>query len=305
MRQSTVVPRGEPMQSPSPDAPDAVDTAARLDAVGISKTFGSARVLDDVALTVWPGEVHALVGQNGSGKSTFIKILSGHHSPDPGWRDRHRRCQLAPAGADKRSPRPRSVGAAPGLRPGGRVLGRREHPDHQLHRQPPHARHPLAARAGGGHGVASGVELRRGPHEVGGFTRACGPRQGGDRPRPASGAVRRRRCTAPHARLRRVHESPPQGCPRRILRRDRPLRRRWHVGAPCQSQPRRGHEGSRPGHGAAGRARRAGWPLDQRHRGTRTHRVDARLLAGPRSAGSVWGVIRQRRRSHHARGRDR
>ena len=72
------------MQSPSPDAPDAVGAAARLDAIGISKTFGSARVLDDVALTVWPGEVHALVGQNGSGKSTFIKILSGHHSPDPG-----------------------------------------------------------------------------------------------------------------------------------------------------------------------------------------------------------------------------
>jgi ribose transport system ATP-binding protein len=32
------------------------------------------------------GEIHGLVGQNGSGKSTFIKILSGFHSPDPGAR---------------------------------------------------------------------------------------------------------------------------------------------------------------------------------------------------------------------------
>jgi ribose transport system ATP-binding protein len=56
----------------------------RLEVSGISKTFGSSKVLHDVFLTVAPGELHSLVGQNGSGKSTLIKILSGHHAPDPG-----------------------------------------------------------------------------------------------------------------------------------------------------------------------------------------------------------------------------
>jgi ribose transport system ATP-binding protein len=56
----------------------------RLGAKGISKTFGSSQVLFDVDLAVQPGQIHALVGQNGSGKSTFIKILSGHHAPDSG-----------------------------------------------------------------------------------------------------------------------------------------------------------------------------------------------------------------------------
>ena len=49
-----------------------------------SKTFSGRTVLRSVDLDVLPGEVHGLVGQNGSGKSTFIKILAGYHSPDPG-----------------------------------------------------------------------------------------------------------------------------------------------------------------------------------------------------------------------------
>jgi len=50
----------------------------------VSKTFGGARALDEVALTLARGEIRALVGKNGSGKSTLIKILSGFHSPDAG-----------------------------------------------------------------------------------------------------------------------------------------------------------------------------------------------------------------------------
>jgi ribose transport system ATP-binding protein len=50
----------------------------------LSKTFGSNRVLCDVDLEVRRGEIHALIGQNGSGKSTIIKILTGFHQPDPG-----------------------------------------------------------------------------------------------------------------------------------------------------------------------------------------------------------------------------
>ncbi|MGD9985470.1 sugar ABC transporter ATP-binding protein [Pseudonocardia sp.] len=57
-----------------------------LVASGWSKTFGPRRVLSDVALTIKRGEIHGLVGQNGSGKSTFIKILSGFHNPDDGAR---------------------------------------------------------------------------------------------------------------------------------------------------------------------------------------------------------------------------
>ncbi|GEL23751.1 ribose import ATP-binding protein RbsA [Pseudonocardia sulfidoxydans NBRC 16205] len=61
-------------------------TEELLVASGWSKTFGPRRVLSDVALTIERGEIHGLVGQNGSGKSTFIKVLSGFHNPDDGAR---------------------------------------------------------------------------------------------------------------------------------------------------------------------------------------------------------------------------
>ncbi|GAA1858834.1 sugar ABC transporter ATP-binding protein [Pseudonocardia ailaonensis] len=51
---------------------------------GLSKTFGATRALVGVDLEVEAGEVHALMGQNGCGKSTLIKILSGFHRPDEG-----------------------------------------------------------------------------------------------------------------------------------------------------------------------------------------------------------------------------
>ena len=51
---------------------------------GISKRFGATQALSDVALTLYPGEVHALVGENGAGKSTLIKIATGIHPPDSG-----------------------------------------------------------------------------------------------------------------------------------------------------------------------------------------------------------------------------
>lgn len=50
----------------------------------ISKSFSGRTVLNGFDLDLMPGEIHGLVGQNGSGKSTFIKILSGYHVPDPG-----------------------------------------------------------------------------------------------------------------------------------------------------------------------------------------------------------------------------
>jgi ribose transport system ATP-binding protein len=50
----------------------------------ISKTFAGVRALQNVEFTVYPGELHALMGENGAGKSTLMKILSGAHVPDPG-----------------------------------------------------------------------------------------------------------------------------------------------------------------------------------------------------------------------------
>jgi len=55
-----------------------------LRARNVSKTFSGKTVLRDLDLDLLPGEIHGLLGQNGSGKSTFIKILAGYHAPDEG-----------------------------------------------------------------------------------------------------------------------------------------------------------------------------------------------------------------------------
>lgn len=51
---------------------------------GISKSYGRIVALDNVDFDIYPGEVVGLVGDNGAGKSTFIKVLSGAISPDSG-----------------------------------------------------------------------------------------------------------------------------------------------------------------------------------------------------------------------------
>lgn len=57
---------------------------ARLHLTGISKRFGAVRAIRNADLTVRTGQVHALIGENGAGKSTMIKIISGVESADTG-----------------------------------------------------------------------------------------------------------------------------------------------------------------------------------------------------------------------------
>ena len=55
-----------------------------LELKGINKSFTGHRVLHDIDLKIYPGEVLCLVGENGCGKSTLIKIISGVYAPDSG-----------------------------------------------------------------------------------------------------------------------------------------------------------------------------------------------------------------------------
>jgi rhamnose transport system ATP-binding protein len=61
-----------------------VESAPVIEMSGISKRFDATQALDEVSLTLYPGETHALLGENGAGKSTLIKVMTGIHAPDSG-----------------------------------------------------------------------------------------------------------------------------------------------------------------------------------------------------------------------------
>ncbi len=55
-----------------------------LELRNINKSYGSVKALTDVSFKAYAGEVIGLVGDNGAGKSSLIKTISGVHSPDSG-----------------------------------------------------------------------------------------------------------------------------------------------------------------------------------------------------------------------------
>jgi simple sugar transport system ATP-binding protein len=55
-----------------------------LEALGLTRRFTGVLALSGVDFRLYPGEVHALMGQNGAGKSTLVKVITGVHAPDEG-----------------------------------------------------------------------------------------------------------------------------------------------------------------------------------------------------------------------------
>ncbi|WP_170975885.1 sugar ABC transporter ATP-binding protein [Rhizobium sp. FY34] len=59
-------------------------TTAILEMRGISQIFPGVKALDQVSISLYPGQVTALIGENGAGKSTLVKILTGIYRPNEG-----------------------------------------------------------------------------------------------------------------------------------------------------------------------------------------------------------------------------
>jgi rhamnose transport system ATP-binding protein len=57
---------------------------ALLELTDVTKSFGAVRALRGVSLSLHAGEVHALAGENGAGKSTVVRVIGGEHRPDSG-----------------------------------------------------------------------------------------------------------------------------------------------------------------------------------------------------------------------------
>src|SRR4051812_1613058 len=81
--ESSVAPPPRP-DAPAGGQPEAGAQVPRLRLSNISKSFGAVRAIRQADLTVHAGRVHALVGENGAGKSTMIKIVSGAETADTG-----------------------------------------------------------------------------------------------------------------------------------------------------------------------------------------------------------------------------
>ncbi|QEW17961.1 Ribose import ATP-binding protein RbsA [Marinibacterium anthonyi] len=72
------------MTGQPPSASPTAGAAGAIEAVDIHKSFGSLHVLRGVSMALMRGEVTAVVGDNGAGKSTFMKVISGENIPEAG-----------------------------------------------------------------------------------------------------------------------------------------------------------------------------------------------------------------------------
>ena len=69
----------------APPTPENLESKpGTLEIRNLSKAFPNVQALKDVSLDIRPGEILAFMGENGAGKSTFIKIITGVYQPDSG-----------------------------------------------------------------------------------------------------------------------------------------------------------------------------------------------------------------------------
>ncbi|MDB5939575.1 MAG: nucleoside transporter ATP-binding protein [Polaromonas sp.] len=73
-----------PLTASTPFADSGAAAAPRLQLAGISKSYPGVVANSDIALSVLPGQIHAVLGENGAGKSTLMKIIYGSVKPDAG-----------------------------------------------------------------------------------------------------------------------------------------------------------------------------------------------------------------------------
>ena len=66
----------------------------KLELKNITKIFPGVKALDHVQFALKPGEIHALMGENGAGKSTFIKVITGVHRAEEGDAPGRKACPL-------------------------------------------------------------------------------------------------------------------------------------------------------------------------------------------------------------------
>jgi branched-chain amino acid transport system ATP-binding protein/branched-chain amino acid transport system permease protein len=62
----------------------ATKTPDQIDVEDVVLSFGGVRAIDGLSLAITPGEVHGLIGPNGSGKTTVLNVISGFYRPDSG-----------------------------------------------------------------------------------------------------------------------------------------------------------------------------------------------------------------------------